>query len=169
MKKHPNVVNINEVEPRVEAKGDKFGYRGRRLGPQVGAKQIGCSYFEIEPGKQAFPHHFHSSNEEALFVLEGVGTVRIGSETIEICAGDYVSFPVGPEHAHSIKNTSNNVLKCLCMSTLHSVEVVGYPDSKKVAAFAMADASKGLLGGATPWVRMMIKEQPSVDYYEDEI
>lgn len=168
VRKHSQIVNIAEVEPRVEKRGDRFGFVGRRLGPHVGAKAIGSSYIEIQPGRQAFPNHFHTSNEEAVFVIEGRGHVRIGKDEVEIKAGDYIGFPVGPDHAHSIRNSSEEVLKLLCISTLNPVEVVGYPDSKKTAAFAMADASKGLVSGGTPWVRMLVKEQPSVDYYEGE-
>jgi uncharacterized cupin superfamily protein len=167
-RKHPNIINISEVEPRVELRGNKFGFIGRRLGPHVGAKSIGSSFIEIQPGRQAFPNHFHTSNEEAVFVIEGKGHVRIGKDEVEISTGDYIAFPVGPDHTHSIQNSSQAVLKLLCISTLNPVEVVGYPDSKKTAAFAMADSSKGLLSGATPWVRMLVKDQPSVDYYEGE-
>lgn len=168
-RKHPNIVNISSVEPRIESRGEKFEYSGRRLGPEVGAKAIGASYFEIPPGKQAFSHHFHSANEEAVFVIEGKGHVRIGKDEVEIVPGDYISFPVGPDHAHSIRNTSDKVLKLLCISTLHPVEVIGYPDSKKIAAVAAQDLSKGIMSGPAPWVRILIKEQPSVDYYEGEL
>lgn len=103
-----------------------------------------------------------------MFVLEGQGQVRIGKEEIPIRTGDYIAFPTGPDHAHSIRNDSNQILKLLCISTLVGVEVVGYPDSNKTAAVAMADASQGLLSGK-PWVRLLIKNQDNVDYYEGEL
>lgn len=168
-RKHPNIVNIAEVEQRVESRGEKFGFRGRRLGPQVGAKSIGCSHYEIEPGRQAFPNHFHCANEEAVYVLAGRGTIRIGADAVEIAAGDYIALPVGPDHAHSIRNTSDEMLEILCISTLIPVEVVGYPDSKKTAAVGMADSSKGFMSGTTPWVRMIVRNQESVDYYDGEL
>lgn len=168
-RKHPNVINISEVEPRIEERGEKFGFQGRRLGPHVGSQKIGSSYIEIPPGRQAFPNHFHSANEEAVFVIEGQGSARIGKQQVEITTGDYLSFPVGPDHAHSITNTSTKPLKLLCISTLNPVEVVGYPDSKKTACFAMADSSKGLMSGAAPWVRIIVKDQESVDYYDGEM
>ena len=168
-RKHPNIINIADVEPRIESRGEKFGFVGRRLGPHVGAKSIGSSFIEVPPGRQAFPHHFHTANEEAIFVVEGQGLVRIGGEEVAVQAGDYISYPVGPDHAHSIRNNAAAPLKILCISTLLPVEVVGYPDSKKTAAMAMADASKGFLSGATPWVRLIVKDQPSVDYYEGEL
>ena len=168
-RKHPRIINVSEVEARTETKGAKFGYSGRRLGPRVGAKSIGCSYFEVEPGRQAFPNHFHTANEESVFVIEGQGHVRIGPDEIEIRVGDYISFPVGPDNSHSVRNSSKTVLRLLCFSTLNPVEVVGYPDSQKTAAFAMPDASQGLRSGGSPWVRMLVKNQPPVDYYEGEL
>ncbi len=163
-RKHPNVVNVSSLKKRVEERGDKFGYSTCRLGPEVGAEKIGASYFEIPPGKQAFPHHYHTANEEAAFVIEGKGLLRIGQDEVEIEAGDYIAFPVGPDHAHSIRNTSDSVLKLLCLSTLQPVEVVGYPDSKKFAVTAAEKVAKG-----APWLRFLVKEQPSVDYYEGEL
>lgn len=167
--RHPNIINLKDLDPRIEAKNDKFGFEAKRLGVHVGAKKIGASYFEIPPGRQAFPQHFHTANEEAAFVIEGQGQVRIGQEKVEISAGDYISFPVGPDHAHSILNNSSAVLKLLCISTLKPVEAVGYPDSKKTGVFAMSDSSKGLLNGPAPWIRMLVKDQPSVDYYDGEL
>lgn len=167
-RRHPNVINISEFEPRVENSGTKFGFSGWRMGPEVGAKSIGTSYFEIPPQKQAFPYHYHTANEEAMFVIDGQGVVRIGQDEITVKSGDYISFPVGPEHSHSITNNTDKVLKLLCISTLQPVEVVGYPESKKFGIFAAKDSSKGFRSGPAPWVRMMIKEQESVDYYEGE-
>src|SRR5690606_25452124 len=161
-------VNLSSIEPHVESRGDKFGHTRWRLGFEVGAKSLGASYFEIPPGKQAFPHHYHAANEEAVFVIEGKGHVRIGKEEMEIVKGDYISFPVGPDHAHSIRNTSDSVLKLLCISTLQPVDVIGYPDSKKIAAVAAQSMTKGFLSSSGPWVRMLVKEQPNVDYYEGE-
>lgn len=168
-RKHPNIINMADIESRVETKGEKFGFKSKRFGPLVGSKSIGSSLYEIEPGRQAFPHHFHSANEEAVFVIEGKGHVRIGKEEVAIEAGDYIAFPVGPDHAHSIRNTSQAPLKILAISTLQPVEIIGYPDSKKVAAVATENASKGFMSGAAPWVRILIKEQQNADYYEGEL
>ena len=167
-RRHPNIVNISELEPRIESHGDKFGFSGWRMGPEVGAKSIGTSYFEIPAGKQAFPNHYHTANEEAIFVIEGQAQVRIGKDILEVRSGDYICFPVGPEHSHSIHNHTEKILKILCISTLKPVEIVGYPDSRKIGFFATQSATQGFRSGPAPWIRMMIKEQKPVDYYEGE-
>ena len=164
-KKHPNVTNLNEVEPRVVAKGKKFGFTGKRLGPASGAVSLGCSWYEIPPGKTAFPNHYHCANEEGLFILEGTGEARIDQDKVTVEQGDYLAYPVGPEHSHSLKNTVSVPLKYICISTMLTTEVVGYPDSKKLAAAGLADPKTGIMGAK---IKFIIKEQPSVDYYEGE-
>ena len=164
-KKHPNVSNINEVEPRTMTKGSKFGFTGKRLGASSGAKSLGCSYYEVAPGKTAFPFHFHCANEEGVYILEGTGEARIGNDKITVGPGDYMAYPAGPEYAHSLKNTGTSTLKYLCLSTLITTEVVGYPDSKKIAAAGLYDPLKGIMSSK---VMLLVKEQAPVDYYEGE-
>lgn len=162
-RRHPNVVNLEDVAPLAMQKGTRFGMRTRRLGTATGAAGLGCSWYEVEAGRSAFPRHFHCANEESLFVLEGEGTLRLGDAEVSVRAGDYVTLPVGPTHAHELVNTGTAPLRYLCFSTLHTVEVVGYPDSKKVAALAAPDHTSGKL-----WVREIFRSASAVDYYDGE-
>jgi uncharacterized cupin superfamily protein len=164
-KKHRNITHISEVEPRAVTKGSKFGFAAKRLGPPSGAAALGCSYIEVEPGRQAFPLHYHCANEEGIYIIEGTGEARIGKDTISVGPGDYIAYPVGPDHAHSLKNTGKTTLKYLALSTMHATEVVGYPDSKKFGVVGLADPVAGIMGAK---IKMIIKDQPSVDYYEGE-
>ncbi len=163
-KKHTNVTHISEVEPRVADKG-KFAFTGKRLGPTSGAKALGCSWYEVPPGKTAFPNHYHCANEEGVFILEGTGEARIGKDKVNVEPGDYIAYPPGPEYSHSLKNTGKGPLRYLCLSTMITTEIVGYPDSKKLAGAGLFDPATGIMGAK---VRFIIKEQPSVDYYEGE-
>jgi uncharacterized cupin superfamily protein len=168
-RRHPHVVNVEEVTPREENRGD-FVYRARRLGTEAGARALGCSYFELPAGKTAFPFHFHSAIEEAIFVLEGQGTLRIGKDTVDVRAGDYVALPPGPDAPHALTSAGTGPLRYLCLSAPANpvtMDIVAYPDSKKVAFASGIDPAKGLRGGA--WLMKLIKDdQPSVDYYEGE-
>jgi uncharacterized cupin superfamily protein len=168
-RRHPHVVNIEEITPDEQTQGG-FGFRRRRLGPDAGARALGCSHMEVAPGKTAFPFHFHSAFEEAIYVLEGSGTLRMGKDQVEVRAGDYVAIPPGPDAAHALTNSGSTPLRYLCMSgsgTPMTLDVVGYPDSKKLAFASGVDPVKGFRGGA--WVMKLIKEeQPAVGYYDDE-
>jgi hypothetical protein len=55
---------------------DLGSVRGTRLGPSVGARELGCSLYELDPGGQAAPYHLHHANEELLIVLDGVLELR---------------------------------------------------------------------------------------------
>jgi uncharacterized cupin superfamily protein len=111
-RRHPNVVNVEEVEPADQGRGN-FGFRKRRLGAEAGGVALGCSHLEVAPGKTAFPFHFHSGFEEALFILEGEGAARIGQETVAVRAGDYVVFPPGPSMPHALTNSGSAPLRYL--------------------------------------------------------
>jgi len=166
-KRHPQVINIDDVTPREEERG-KFGFRARRLATETDVRGIGCSHYELGAGRTAFPYHFHSAIEESIYVLEGTGELRIGKETVEVRAGDFIAMPPGPEYAHAL--TAKTAMKYLCMSNVPvgaTLDVVGYPDSKKVAFAAGIDPKKGPRAGA--WLLKIIKEDtPTAGYYDDE-
>ena len=92
--------------------------------------------------------------------------MRIGDETVAVGAGDYITFPVGPQAAHQLRNTGSSPLRYLCFSTLHTAEIVGYPDSKKVGALAAPSMEAAFSGGH--WVRFLAFEGSSVGYYDGE-
>jgi uncharacterized cupin superfamily protein len=146
------------VSEAPDAKIEHGGFAGRRkrLGDATAAEKIGCSWTEIQPGKKAFPFHFHTANEEAVFILEGEGVLRSGSEESPLHPGDYVSLPAGPP-GHQIINRGAAPLRYLALSTMIEPEVVVYPDSKKVGVRA---PTHGLVSN-----HML---DAAVDYYEGE-
>ena len=143
--------------------GVRFGSTGRFLGAAASSQQLGASWCEIEPGKAAYPRHYHCANEEAAFILEGEGVALIGNDRVAIRKGDFVAFPVGPETAHQIINTGKAPLRLLAMSTTHLVEIVGYPDSKKYGATARTGPHQ-----RTSWVRKLFDDQTQLEYFEGE-
>ena len=87
---------------------------GRTSAPGVsnssaGGEKLGCSLYEVPPGRRAWPYHYHLANEEAIYVLEGSGTLRIGGEEIRVSQGDYVALPASAQAAHQLVNDSGAV------------------------------------------------------------
>jgi uncharacterized cupin superfamily protein len=165
-RRHPSVVNVTELEGQTLSKGTRFGATRRSLGHAAGATKIGCTHYEVPPGKTAFPFHYHCVNDEALYVLEGEGTLRMGDAKVAIRAGDWINVPTGPAHAHQLINSGTTTLKYLCMSTLSSAEIAVYPDSKKVGAMAGASYGQAIKGEL--WTRTLAREGTSLDYYDGE-
>lgn len=161
-RRHPHVINLDEATLSESAHG-RFAGRATRLGAAAGSRRLGCGYFEIQPGKTAFPFHWHAATEEAVYVLDGEGTLRIGDARVPVRAGDYIAFPCGPETPHQLVATGERPLRYLCMSANAEVEVCGYPDSNKLAFFA----TPGL--GQPPFVRKLMREDgEEVGYYDGE-
>lgn len=119
---------------------DSFGWREKGLADAVDSDSLGCSLYELQPGKCSWPYHYHSANEEALFVLEGTGTLRLADETEPIEAGDYVRFPADERGAHQLENDSDRPLRYLMISTRITPDVTVYPDSEKLNVLTVPPA-----------------------------
>jgi uncharacterized cupin superfamily protein len=158
-RRHPNVINRDEV-PQNEMKKGTHQILTRRLGSAAGNVQLGATVTEIPPGSISYPFHYHCAKEEALYILAGTGTARIGDARVAVRAGDWIAYPVGPAHAHQMINDGSEPLVYLAISTGHTADVVGYPDSNKIAA-AAGD-------GKTTWVRQIARTGESLDYWEGE-
>src|SRR5205823_4611287 len=130
------VINIDQLKLERFSKGDRFESDAVRIGPLLGAKDLGYSYDVVPPGKTACPFHSHRGDEEMFFVVKGTGRLRYGSETRRIRAGDIICCPVGgAETAHQILNDSDKDLSFLSISTMTDPEICEYPDSGKIIAY----------------------------------
>ena len=132
-RRHPSVVNIDEMEWQTNFEGTRFKHGQKRVVGETGGNQIGASYYRLEPGRRDFPHHWHGHNEEAMWITKGSGTLRIGEDEVAVRPGDWVSLPTGADHAHQLISGPDG-LEALVLSTMLPTEVVVYPDSDKVMA-----------------------------------
>jgi uncharacterized cupin superfamily protein len=153
------VVNVDELALEAFEKGDRFAARFARIGPRLGAKDLGYSYDVVPPGKRSCPFHSHHAEEEMFFIVRGRGTLRYGNETRPIRAGDVICCPTGgAATAHQIVNDSDGELAYISVSTMAPAEVCEYPDSKKVGAY----------GRSEPRLRHMTEASAQVDYWKGE-
>ncbi|MFC7080363.1 cupin domain-containing protein [Halorussus caseinilyticus] len=111
-------------------------FRRKQLGDAAGGEELGCSLYEIPPGRRSWPYHYHTGNEEAMYVLAGEGTLRLGGETTTLTEGDYVALPADESSAHRVVNDGDDTLRYLMVSTMDDPDVTVYPDSGKVGVFA---------------------------------
>ncbi len=165
MARREGMVHESELEWDATSHGERFANRRKQLGKAAGGRQIGCSLYEIPPGKRPFPFHFHTANEEAMYVLAGSATLRIADREVLVREGDYVAFLVGPPGAHQVINDSDRPLRILMLSTMIEPEVAVYPDSKKIGVFA------GSAPGGDPTVRSVfafLPEAAEVPYWHGE-
>lgn len=134
------IVNAEDVEWSDVERGD-HEFRRKRLGAETAGDDLGCSLYEVPESKQAWLRHSHEGNEEAMFVLDGQGTVSLGpdAEERDLSAGDYVALPRGADGTHAIEGGEGG-LRYLMVSTMNEPDITVYPDDDKV----------GLYGGSPP-------------------
>jgi uncharacterized cupin superfamily protein len=158
MQHERNVIHEDEAEVLERPHGETFAGQGTLLGAAAGSENLGCTLFEVPPDRSPVPYHYHNANEEALYILEGKGTLRGNSGEEEISNGDYVAFPVGEEGAHQITNTATETLRYLCFSTKREPDVIVYPDSDKI-----------LVSGEAPGApNKILRADAEADYWDGE-
>ena len=79
----------------------------RRLGDAGGLHDFGVNLMTLPPGGWSSQRHWHSDEDEFVYVLEGELTlVEDGSETL-LRAGDCAAFPKGTGNGHHLQNRSS--------------------------------------------------------------
>jgi uncharacterized cupin superfamily protein len=129
------IINIDDVPLADRGNGKQFVVKHARVAPMLGLQALGCSVHVVPPGKKAFPFHRHHVMDELFYIVSGSGQYRYGEETMPVRAGDIVAAPAGTK-AHQLINTGSEDLRYLGISSGGNVDIVDYPDSKKVAMAA---------------------------------
>jgi uncharacterized cupin superfamily protein len=161
------MLKVSRLIHRSWAKVAESGYAYERQSLTLDSEpgQLGASLYRLQPGQKAFPAHYHYANDEAIYVLNGVLSLRVGEALLTLNAGDYVNLPAGLEQAHQAYNDSKQCCEFLCFSTMRVPDVMVYPDSGKVGV--MADRAPG---GASfskkKGLKAFFKRCTQVGYYD---
>ncbi|KTG25587.1 cupin domain-containing protein [Haloferax profundi] len=136
----PIAVCEQNIDWRETERGTQFSFRRKQLGAAAGGRDIGCSLYEVPPGKRPWPTHYHEGNEEAVYVLAGSGTLhtREGASNLALEPGAYVALPAGADYVRQVENDGDEPLRYLAISTMNHPDVTVYPDSDKVGVFCGA-------------------------------
>ena len=79
----------------------------QRLGNAGGLTDFGVNLMRLPPGNWSSQRHWHSAEDEFVYVLEGELTlIEDGGETI-LRAGDCAAFPKGSGNGHHFINRSD--------------------------------------------------------------
>lgn len=155
--------NADEIEWTTTERGETM-FKRKQLGEAAGGDDLGCSLYELPAGKRSWPYHYHTANEEAIYVLAGEGTLRCDGETATISAGDYVNFAADASGGHRIINDSEGPLRYLAVSTMTEPDVTVYPDSEKFGVYV--DSPPG--GREERTLEGYYEQDADVDYWDDE-
>ncbi|WP_436903014.1 cupin domain-containing protein [Halovenus halobia] len=110
-------------------------FRRKELGAAAETDQLGCSLYELPPGERSWPYHYHTANEEAIYVLAGEGQLRAPDGEYAVSAGSFLSFPADESGGHRMVNNSDSVLRYLAISTMNEPDVTIYPDKEMFGVY----------------------------------
>ena len=100
-----------------------------RLGDAAGLTQFGVNLLKLPPGAWSSQRHWHSVEDEFVYVIEGelVLVTNAGEQTLR--AGDSVGFKSGIANGHQLQNRSSREAVLLEIGTrLPQEDEVDYPD-----------------------------------------
>jgi uncharacterized cupin superfamily protein len=100
----------------------------RALGDPAGLTQYGVNLVRLPPGGWSSQRHWHTHEDEFVYVLEGELTLvsEAGEETVR--AGECAGFPAGAEDGHCFINRSDRDAVYLEVGTRDGEDAVHYPD-----------------------------------------
>ncbi|HEY2682670.1 MAG TPA: cupin domain-containing protein [Steroidobacteraceae bacterium] len=107
--------------------------RYKRLARFAGLTQFGVNLTVVEPGAWTSQRHWHSHEDEFVFVLEGELTLVTDAGEETLSAGDCTAFKAGHPDGHHFVNKSNRPARVLEIGTSDPKDRCIYPDHDLIA------------------------------------
>ena len=105
------------------------GRRRWKLGDAAGLTQFGVNLLRLPPGQWSSQRHWHTAEDEFVFVLEGEAVLVTDAGEEVLRAGDCAGFKAGEANGHHIQNRSDAELVLLEIGTrLAAGDAAHYPD-----------------------------------------
>jgi uncharacterized cupin superfamily protein len=97
-----------------------------------GLTQFGAFIEVLQPGCRSSIKHWHSAEDEMVYVLAGEITVVEGSAETLVRAGGAATFRAGVRVGHYLENRSAGATRCLVVGTRAQVDHITYPEHDRV-------------------------------------
>jgi uncharacterized cupin superfamily protein len=127
-------VDFDKVQVRIGSRyPEPYGRTGmdklrRRLGLAAGLTQFGVNRLELKPGVWSSQRHWHTKNDEFIYVLEGEVTLitDAGEEVLKV--GDCAGFKAGDPDGHHLINRSGEMAVVLEIGSSFPDDETDYSD-----------------------------------------
>ena len=104
------------------------GRRKRALGDALGLANYGVNLVELEPGAMSSMRHWHSKQDEFVYVLEGELTLITDRGEQVLSAGMAAGYPAGSGDGHHMINRSDAIACYLEVGDRGPGDAVTYSD-----------------------------------------
>jgi len=109
--------------------GSRMGARyKRRLGAACGLTQFGVNLVTLGPGGQSALRHWHTLEDEFVYVIAGEVTLVTNDDRRVLSAGMCAGYPAGERNAHQFVNESSEQASYLEIGSQVKGDNAFYPD-----------------------------------------
>lgn len=103
--------------------------RKRRLGDALGLTDFGVNLVELPPGGVSALRHWHSHEDEFVYILTGTATLVTDEGAQPLSPGLAAGFPKGVPNGHQIRNDGTAPPVYLEIGSRNSADIALYPDA----------------------------------------
>ena len=100
----------------------------RALGDPFGLTRIGVNLATLMPGKESSMRHWHTRDDEFVYVVEGEVTLRTDAGETVLRAGMCAGFPAGDRNGHHLINHTDKPVRYLEVSNRDPEDAAEYTD-----------------------------------------
>jgi uncharacterized cupin superfamily protein len=122
----------------------------RRLGNHFALTQFGVSLNTLGPRDQSGLRHWHSLDDEFIYVLEGELTLRVNDGEFRLLPGMCMGFRAQDRNAHLLLNCGDTVAHYLIVGSRVPGDTAFYPDDD-LAWFVTEDGTVAVHKDGTPY------------------
>ena len=101
----------------------------RQLGDALGLTRIGVNLACLQPGKESSMRHWHTHEDEFVWVVEGELVLRTDAGEQLLVAGTCAGFAAGSSDGHQLINRSAAPATYLVISNRDPADTAYYPDA----------------------------------------
>jgi uncharacterized cupin superfamily protein len=100
----------------------------RALGDALGLTKIGVNLTTLEPGKESSMRHWHTHEDEFIYVVSGEVVLRTDAGEQTLVAGQCAGFKAGTADGHQFVNRTSTTAVYLAISNRDDADECYYPD-----------------------------------------
>jgi len=115
----------------------------QRLGEPAGLTQFGVNLVRLPPGAWSSQRHWHTEEDEFIYVVDGELVLITDSGEQIMRAGDCAAFKGGVGDGHHLQNRSTQPAHFLAVGSRIASDICHYPDIDMVAGPSGATRKDG--------------------------
>ena len=123
-----DVTPLNSSSYPPELKARVLPRERRPLGDALGLTKIGVNLTTLEPGKESSMRHWHTHEDEFIYVLSGEVVLRTDAGEQTLVAGQCAGFKAGSTNGHQFVNRTRTTAVYLAISNRDEADSAVYPD-----------------------------------------